>query len=132
VAVMARTATAEVELGGVQLKPGDRLVLHYDSANRDESRFERADEVALGVNRQSNALFGLGIHRCVGSNLARLQLELGFEVLLSRITDLRLPDGMGMNDVVYAPGAALGPETLPLHFSKRNAFSKRPGTTREA
>lgn len=119
VAVMARTAIAEVELGGVQLKPGDRLVLHYDSANRDESRFEQADEVRLDASRASNALFGLGIHRCVGSHLARLQLELGFEVLLSRITDLRLPDGMSMDDVVYAPGAALGPETLPLHFSRR-------------
>lgn len=119
VAVMARTAIAEVELGGVSLKPGDRLVLHYDSANRDESRFEQADEVQLGTNRPSNALFGLGIHRCVGSHLARLQLELGFEVLLSRITDLRLPDGLSMDDIVYAPGAALGPEKLPLLFSKR-------------
>jgi cytochrome P450 len=116
---MARTAIAEVELGGVKLKPGDRLVLHYDSANRDESRFEQADEVQLGAARQSNALFGLGIHRCVGSHLARLQLELGFELLLSRITDLRLPDGMTMDDIVYAPGAALGPEELPLLFSKR-------------
>jgi cytochrome P450 len=119
VACMARTAIADVQLGGRQLKKGDRLVLHFDLANRDESRFEAAHEIRLDDRRPSNALFGLGIHRCVGSNLARLQLEIGFEELLKRVTDLRLPEGMTFEDIRYAPGAALGPEELPLHFRRR-------------
>jgi cytochrome P450 len=119
VACMARTVSAdEVELGGRQLRKGDRMVLHFDLANRDETRFENAHEVRLDDRRPSNALFGLGIHRCVGSNLARLQLEIGFDTLLERITDLRLPDGMRFEDLRYVPGAALGPEEVPLRFRR--------------
>lgn len=114
VALMARTAVRDVELGGTQLRVGDRLVLHFESANRDETRFERPDELLFEARRPGNALFGLGIHRCVGSHLARLQIEVAYEVLLSRITNLRVVE----EDVRYASGAALGPEDLKLEFDR--------------
>lgn len=119
VAIMARTVLSDVELGGQQLRAGDRLVVHFESADRDGDRFADPAELTFDVARPGNAVFGLGIHRCVGSHLARLQLEIGFDVLLSRIGELRLPDGMRFSDITFVAGAALGPEALPLRFTKR-------------
>lgn len=116
VAVMARTVLADVELGGRRLRAGDRLVVHFDSANRDRDRFPGADELVFEPPRVSNALFGLGIHRCVGAHLARLQIEIGYTELLRRVTNLRLitPEPVG-----FACGAALGPEELKVRFDRR-------------
>ena len=113
---MARTVTRDTELGGCPLKPGDRVAVHYASANRDESRFEHADRLDFDRRRNPHAAFGLGPHRCIGMHFARLQIETAFGELLSRVTNLRIPpDGQ----VQTAVGIVLSPEHLPVTFDVR-------------
>ena len=113
---MARTVTRDTELGGCPLKPGDRVAVHYASANRDESRFGHADQLDFGRERNPHAAFGLGPHRCIGMHFARLQIEVAFSELLARVTNLRIPDG---THVETAVGIVLSPEHLPVIFDVR-------------
>jgi cytochrome P450 len=103
---MARTVTRDTELGGCPLKPGDRVAVHYASANR----------LDFGRERNPHAAFGLGPHRCIGMHFARLQIEIAFGELLSRVTNLRIPDG---THVETAVGIVLSPEHLPVVFDVR-------------
>ena len=119
VTALARTVTTDTELGGTRLHAGDRLLVHYYSANHDSSRFDNADR--LDFSRQSNphVAFGVGVHRCLGSNLARLQIRVAFDELLSRVENIRLAD-----DAVplqFAPGISRMPTNLRVRFDKRNA-----------
>jgi cytochrome P450 len=113
---MARTVTRDTELGGCPLKPGDRVAVHYASANRDESRFEHADRLDFGRQRNPHAAFGLGPHRCIGMHFARLQIETAFGELLSRVTNLRIPQDARVQTAV---GIVLSPEHLPVAFDVR-------------
>jgi len=113
---MARTVTRDTELGGCPLKPGDRVAVHYASANRDESRFEHADRLDFDRRRNPHAAFGLGPHRCIGMHFARLQIETAFSELLSRVTNLRIPED---GHVQTAVGIVLSPEHLPVTFDVR-------------
>ena len=72
---MRRTCLADTELGGQQLKKGDKVVMWYISANRDEGVFPEADrfDVTRG-NARRHVGFGHGVHRCVGARLAEIQL----------------------------------------------------------
>ncbi|PKP94517.1 MAG: cytochrome P450 [Alphaproteobacteria bacterium HGW-Alphaproteobacteria-16] len=82
---MRRTATADAELMGQQIKEGDKLVLWYLSANRDESVFERADDIIVDrSNARRHLSFGHGIHRCVGARLAELQIGILMEEMAKR------------------------------------------------
>lgn len=118
VGCLGRTATRDVELGGAQIKRGEQLLIRFDSANRDESRYEDASRLRFDVRRGGNAGFGLGIHRCLGAHFARIQIAVAFEELFKRITNLRFasPDP----DVRWAPGIANGPEGLDLAFDVVN------------
>ena len=113
---MARTVTRDAELGGCPLKPGDRVAVHYASANRDDSRFDHADRLDFGRQRNPHAAFGLGPHRCIGMHFARLQIEIAFSELLSRVTNLRIPQDA---HVATAVGIVLSPEHLPVAFDVR-------------
>ena len=82
---MRRTATADAELFGQQIKAGDKLILWYLSANRDEEVFTNADAIDLRrPNARRNVAFGYGIHRCVGARLAELQLKILLEEMHAR------------------------------------------------
>jgi cytochrome P450 len=116
VSFMARTVTRDTELGGTRLKAGDRLAVHFYSANRDADRFERPDQLDLDRPNRPNAAFGIGIHRCLGQNFARIQLAIAFEELLARATNFRL-QGTELRGVAGVP---LGtPEQLWLAFDRR-------------
>ncbi len=115
VAIMGRTVLREVTLGGTTFQPGDRVILNFGSANRDADQFPGADRLDFTAPRSGNMAFGLGIHRCLGSNLARLQLEFGFDELLRRVTNLRLADGAEPH---YETGMVHGPAALPLVFDR--------------
>jgi cytochrome P450 len=118
VAIMARTVVQEVELAGHRFFPGDRVMVNYGAANRDPDQFSDPDELNFDVPRPGNMAFGLGVHRCLGSNLARLQLEIGWDELLTQITAIRLQDGF---EVLYDTGMVHGPAALKLTFEKRTA-----------
>jgi cytochrome P450 len=86
-----RTVRRPLSLGGVALAPGDRLLLLWASANRDETRFERPDAIDLARPHPRDHLgFGRGIHFCVGASLARLEARVVLEELLARTRHLAL------------------------------------------
>jgi len=114
---MARTVTRSVELGGVSLTAGDRLAVHFYSADRDPARFERPDELWFDRPHKPSAAFGLGVHRCLGQSFARIQLEIAFEELLARATNFHLnPD----HEIRRQVGVGLNtPHELHLRFDTR-------------
>jgi cytochrome P450 len=82
---MRRTALQDTEIGGKQIRKGDRVVMWYVSGNRDEEVIERPDEFIIDRARPRIHLsFGFGIHRCVGMRLAELQLRIVWEEILKR------------------------------------------------
>jgi len=82
---MRRTAKVDTELGGQQIKAGDKVIMWYVSGNRDERVFERPDEYIIDrPNVRKHLAFGFGIHRCMGNRLAELQLRVLWEEILKR------------------------------------------------
>ena len=110
---MARLVAEEVELGGRTLSPGDWLLLPFPAANRDPAFFDRADEVLIDRAVNRHAAFGLGIHRCLGSNLARMELRTALAVWLDRIPDFELVDPAL---VTWAMGQVRGPRRIPVRI----------------
>ncbi|MEX1197894.1 MAG: cytochrome P450 [Pseudohongiellaceae bacterium] len=84
-AYMRRTATRDTELGGERIRKGDKVVLWYASANRDERAVEEPDRFIIDRPRVRQHLsFGTGIHRCMGNRLAEMQLRILWEEILQR------------------------------------------------
>jgi cytochrome P450 len=82
---MRRNATVDTELGGQQIKAGDKVILWYVSANRDESVFPDADRLDITrENARRHLSFGYGVHRCVGARLAELQVRILIEEMAAR------------------------------------------------
>jgi cytochrome P450 len=110
---MARKVAKDVELGGRLLSTDDWVLLPFPAANRDPDVFERADEVVLDRERNRHAAFGLGIHRCLGSNLARMELTVAVQEWLSRVPDFELADP---DAVRWSTGQVRGPRTVPVRL----------------
>src|SRR5262245_5425141 len=85
-----RTATRDVQLRGQQIREGDKVVLFYASANRDEEVFPDAQRFDVGRDPNDHLAFGIGPHFCLGANLARLEIRIMFEELLRRLPDIEL------------------------------------------
>lgn len=117
VACLGRTVLHDTELAGVELKAGQQLLIRFDSANRDAAKFPDPDQLVFDPPRAGNAAFGLGVHRCLGVHLGRIQLAIAFDELFQRVTNLRFAAG-GAQDVHWAPGIANGPERLDLCFDR--------------
>ena len=111
--MMARKVTEPVAMGGVTMTPGDKLILNFPAANRDPEIFERADEVVLERERNRHIAFGVGIHRCAGSNLARMEMDVGLRVFMERIPEFELSDP---GAVTWSGGQVRGPRTIPVRF----------------
>jgi cytochrome P450 len=110
---MARLVKEDMHWRGVDMKADDWILLSFPAANRDPSQFDRADEVVIDREINKHAAFGLGIHRCVGSHLARMELRVALEVWLERIPEFSLGDPAGVH---WAPGQVRGPRTVPLRI----------------
>ena len=110
---MAREVVKEVTIGGCPMKPGGMVLLSFPAANRDPAVFTDADKVLLDRKENRHAAFGLGIHRCIGSNLARMELRTALEVWLERIPEFRLESG---SEVKWSTGTVRGPRQLPVVF----------------
>jgi cholest-4-en-3-one 26-monooxygenase len=85
-----RTATRDVELGGKQIKEGEKVVMWYASSNRDETRYEDPDRFDVRRNPEHQAFGAGGRHFCLGTALARLELKILFEETLARYPDITL------------------------------------------
>jgi cytochrome P450 len=110
---MAREVVKETVVEGCPMKPGNMVLLSFPAANRDPAVFPAADKVVLDRKENRHAAFGLGIHRCVGSNLARMEMTVALEEWLKRIPEFRL-DPAG--DVTWSQGTVRGPRQLPILF----------------
>jgi cytochrome P450 len=85
-----RTATRDVTLGGQSIRAGQKVQIWEGSANRDADEFGRADEFDIGRKPNPHLGFGQGVHYCLGANLARLELRVLFEELLTRFSAVRV------------------------------------------
>ena len=111
-----RVAKSDTELGGVKIPAGSRLAVMYASANRDETQFPDAERFDIyRKNASEHMAFGLGIHYCLGASLARTEGRIAFEVLLSRLKDIRLGAD---NEFTHTPSFIFrGLRSLHLEFS---------------
>ncbi len=108
---MARMVSEDFEFDGCPMKEGDWLLLPFPAANRDPEVFDRADEVVIDRAENRHAAFGLGIHRCLGSNLARMELTVAIEEWLARYPDFELADA---DAVTWSAGQVRGPRSIPV------------------
>ncbi len=87
-----RTATADTEIGGVMVKSGQKIASLLGSANRDETVFDRADELDLTREQNPHIGFGAGIHFCLGAPLSRIEMSASLPLLFERFPDLSLAE----------------------------------------
>jgi len=111
---VSRVITTDTEIGGCPVPAGAALSVITGSANRDESRYERADEFDIDRPVMNHLAFGTGQHQCLGMHLARLELRVGLSCILERLPNLRLdPD----EPAPVIQGLAFrGPTTIPVLF----------------
>lgn len=112
---MCRTLTADTTFHGTDLKAGEKIMLMFESANFDEAVFENPDEFRIDRNPNSHMAFGFGTHFCLGNQLARLELRLMLERLLTRLPDLRLADDKALP--LRPANFVSGPEAMPVVFT---------------
>ena len=121
---MARIAIHDVQLHGCPVKQGDRVLLNFPAANRDPDAFPDADRVIIDRRLNRHVAFGAGIHRCAGSNLARMELRVGLEEWLAHIPTFGLDPG---RSVTWAGGQVRGPREVPVIFPVTSNTNGRPG-----
>jgi cytochrome P450 len=108
---MARYVAEDYQYNGCKMSEGDRLLMNFPAANRDPEKFVEPDKVMLDREVNPHIAFGVGIHRCAGSNLARMEMRVSIEEWLRRIPDFRLEDP---DNVTWAGGQVRGPRTMPV------------------
>lgn len=114
---MNRTATRDVELGGQLIREGDRMLLLYHSANRDEAVFDEPTQFDIERTPNPHVAFGAyGRHNCLGNQLARLELRVLFEELFHRLPDIELADP-DQSLPQRRGNFVLGIESMPVRFS---------------
>ena len=113
---MARIVSQDAEIGGCPVKAGDSVLLPFPAANRDPEVFPDADKVVIDREENRHVAFGLGIHRCLGSNLARLELRVAVEVFIQRFPKFELPNPSA---VTWSLGQVRGPRKLLVRITQR-------------
>jgi cytochrome P450 len=111
---VGRTATRDFDLNGNAVKQGDKVLIHWASANRDADEFEDPDEFRLDREHNRHVSFGMGVHRCTGSNLARFNIRIALEEVLSRMDNIALAEEA---DIHFHAGMTRSPLTLPITFT---------------
>jgi len=111
---MARLATEDVTINGVTIPEGSRVLMNFPAANRDPEVFPDPDTVVLDREHNRHVAFGIGIHRCAGSNLARMEMLVALSAFLERIPEFHLDD---TGPVTWCGGQVRGPRSIPLAFT---------------
>lgn len=124
---LARTVTEDTTVRGVPLRSGDRVLISWMGANHDSAQFEEPDRIVLDRFPNKHVSFGLGAHRCMGSNFARAEVSLVLGIILDRLPDLTVDtarieryasvgqvNGLMHVPATFTPGTKLFPhERLP-------------------
>jgi cytochrome P450 len=120
---VGRTAVRDAELAGHAIKSGDKVLIHWASANRDEGEFTGSGTFDFARERNRHLSFGAGPHRCVGSNLARMNMRIALEELLRRLRDIRLDEAaLGeAGEIHYHAGLTRSPLSVPITFRRNDA-----------
>lgn len=108
---MARKVARDIEFDGVAMQEDDWVLLGFPAANRDPEVFPEPNRLILDRAKNRHAAFGLGIHRCLGSNLARMELTVALQTWMERIEEFTVPHDA---QVTWATGQVRGPRQLPL------------------
>jgi cytochrome P450 len=111
---MARLVAKDVDFDGCPMRTNDWVLLPFPAANRDPNVFDDADTVRLDRAENRHTAFGLGIHRCIGSNLARLELRVALQEFIARYPTFRVADP---TTVRWAAGQVRGPRALPIRIT---------------
>jgi hypothetical protein len=112
---MARTVAEDVEIGGRQMKAGDRLIMYYASANRDADVFEAPDEFRVDRNPNPHLAFGIGEHFCLGAHLARKSQQALFREFVSRVESVEQSGAEERTASNLVPGL----KHLPIRYRLR-------------
>jgi cytochrome P450 len=113
-AFIGRTAMRDVELGGATIHEGDKVLLSWVSANRDEGEFANAATFDLERASNRHVAFGAGPHRCAGSHLARMNMRIALEQIVDRLHDLRLQDPA--EPIPFHSAYNRSPVSVPIAF----------------
>jgi cytochrome P450 len=108
---MARIATDDTEVGGCPVSAGDRVLLNFPAGNRDPEKFERPDEVLIDREKNRHFAFGIGIHRCLGSNLARMEMQVAIGTWLEHFPTFSLRSDV---EVRWGGAQVRGPREVPV------------------
>jgi cytochrome P450 len=111
--VMARQVRRDGEISGCPVKAGEMVLLAFPAANRDPAAFPDPNKVIIDRQDNRHVAFGLGIHRCAGSNLARMEMQVAIEEWLKRIPDFSLD---ASQNVTWSAGQVRGPRTVPVRI----------------
>ncbi len=119
---MARTVTRDIEFGGQPLQQGQKLLLLYPSANRDEAVFD--DPFRFDIERTPNdhVAFGFGTHFCMGASLARLEISVMIDRLVTRLPDLTLAGDTPLRPANFVSGY----ESMPVTFTPTASVGAGP------
>jgi len=110
---MGREVLADIEVAGCPMKSGDKVIMAYPAGNRDPEQFPNPDEFIIDREHNRHFAFGSGIHRCLGSNLARMELKVAIEEWLARIPTYELIDP---DLVTWTGGQVRGPRSVPVRW----------------
>ncbi len=120
---MARVVSEEIAIGDAEMQPEDWVLLPFPSANRDEDAFEHAEEFVIDRQRNRHAAFGLGIHRCAGSNLARMELRVALQEWVAAVERFELADS-DPRTVRWSTGQVRGPRELPVRILEASSTAR--------
>jgi cytochrome P450 len=112
---LCRTATKDTEVAGQRIAKGEKILMCWASANRDQTEFDRPEELKFDRTPNRHMTFGMGSHRCAGSHLARMEARICMEQVLTRLPDYRLDEA----GVRFAPdvGVVYGYSAVPVTFT---------------
>ena len=112
---MGRKVIGDTEVGGCPVRSGEQMLLTFPAANHDPAAFERSEEFLIDREKNRHIAFGLGIHRCLGSNLARLELTVALQEWIRAFPDYDLDETRATE---WANGQVRGPRFLPVNLNR--------------
>ncbi|WP_040494145.1 cytochrome P450 [Ilumatobacter nonamiensis] len=108
---MGRRVVGDTTVSGCPVHAGDQVLVTFPAANHDPESFDRADEFVIDREVNRHVAFGLGIHRCLGSNLARLEMKVAFQEWCSAFPDYRVDTAQ---ETTWTSGQIRGPRNIPV------------------
>src|SRR5581483_12174266 len=119
---LARTVTEPTEFQGAALAPGDKVLMNWIAANHDPEEFPDPEQIDFARQPNRHVAFGVGIHRCLGAHLARLELRVLLEEVAARIPDFRVIEEQVVR---YGGFITRGIATLPVEFPAGRRLARR-------